>query len=389
LKLENDERFARFGLIEWWQQSRVAAAKVVVVGAGALGNEVIKNLALLGIGRMVILDLDHVETSNLSRSVLFRAADAGQPKAPAAAAAARAIYPDTRARGLNKDVVHAIGAGLFRWADVVIGALDNREARLSVNRSCYRVGTTWIDGAIEALSGVARVFSPPQGACYECSMSALDWQLLEQRHSCSLLNRELVKVGHVPTTPTTAAVVAGIQCQEAMKVLHGKPSSLSGKGFVFDGVEHQSYGVTYTRNPDCMSHEPLGRIVESGQGAATTTAREALGWVREAMGPRAKLTFLREQLLSLDCPQCGRSDRIHRALSEVGEGDAICPSCAARRFPQLFHAIDGSEDFLDLTLAQLGVPPFDIVVGSAGEESIGFELNRDRDQVLGAAGEQS
>ena len=64
-----------------WRREVVTHASVLVAGAGALGNEVIKNLALLGIGRLIVADFDTVAISNLSRSVLFREADAGQPKA--------------------------------------------------------------------------------------------------------------------------------------------------------------------------------------------------------------------------------------------------------------------------------------------------------------------
>lgn len=72
-----EDRFARFRLIGWWDQQRLSAAKVLVVGAGALGNEIVKNLALLGVGNLLIADLDRIENSNLSRSVLYRAADQG------------------------------------------------------------------------------------------------------------------------------------------------------------------------------------------------------------------------------------------------------------------------------------------------------------------------
>ena len=69
-----DGRFHRQTLIEWWDQERVAAARFLVIGAGAIGNEVLKNLALLGAGRVLVYDMDKVERSNLSRAVLFREA---------------------------------------------------------------------------------------------------------------------------------------------------------------------------------------------------------------------------------------------------------------------------------------------------------------------------
>ncbi len=71
--IDDDDRYSRLKLIGWWDQERIAAAKVLVVGAGALGNEVLKNLALLGIGHIVLIDLDHVDKTNLTRSILFRA----------------------------------------------------------------------------------------------------------------------------------------------------------------------------------------------------------------------------------------------------------------------------------------------------------------------------
>src|SRR5207302_11202196 len=88
-----DDRFARFRLISWWDQQRLARAKVVLIGVGALGNEVLKNLALLGVGSVFLADLDRVEDSNLSRSVLFRAEDRGRPKVEAAAERAAARDP--------------------------------------------------------------------------------------------------------------------------------------------------------------------------------------------------------------------------------------------------------------------------------------------------------
>lgn len=378
------ERFARFRLIEWWDQRLLEQARVVVVGAGALGNELVKNCALLGIGHLAVVDFDRVELSNLSRAVLFRASDAGGTKAQVAVRAARELNPGVRAVGLEADVVHGLGLGLIAWADLVLGGVDNREARLAINRACYRVGTPFIDGAIEALSGLARVFLPPEGACYECTMSADDWKALEQRHSCSLLNRELIEFGKVPTTPTTASVIAGIQCQEALKILHGR-ESLSGEGFVFDGVGHSSYRTTYPRNPACLSHDPIPEVRATARSSVTATVREALGWARDALGPAAVLELARDHLLGLDCPTCGDSQRVLRPLSSMAESDATCPRCNARRAPRLFHSVQGDEDFLDLRLADIGLPPWDIVLGRAGERAVGFELSADRESVLGPA----
>ena len=103
------DRYHRQGLIAWWDQETVARARVLVVGAGALGNEILKTLALVGIGRVLVYDMDRVETSNLNRSVLYRAEDEGRPKAEVAAERMRDLNPDVRVVGRSENAVHRAG----------------------------------------------------------------------------------------------------------------------------------------------------------------------------------------------------------------------------------------------------------------------------------------
>ncbi len=160
----DEGRFARLERIEWWDQARLRGARVLVVGAGALGNEALKNLALLGVGTVAVVDLDRVEKSNLCRSVLFRESDEGRPKALCAAAAMRQLYPEIRVFPIVGNVLADVGLGWFRGADVIVGALDNREARVFVNAACARVGRPWFDGGIDVLQGIVRGFAPPRTA---------------------------------------------------------------------------------------------------------------------------------------------------------------------------------------------------------------------------------
>lgn len=158
-----EDRYSRLRLIPWWDQDRLKHAVVMVVGAGALGNELIKDLTLLGIGRILIYDIDTIENTNLTRSVLYRAKDVGRYKAEVAAQRAMEMNPDVKAKAFVSNIIDDVGLGVFRRMDGVLGGLDNREARLSINQSCYKVNKPWIDGAIEALNGVARVFVPGHG----------------------------------------------------------------------------------------------------------------------------------------------------------------------------------------------------------------------------------
>src|SRR5262245_12451976 len=148
-----EDRFSRFRLIGWWDQEKLRSARVLVIGAGALGNEILKNLALLGFANIVVVDLDSIEASNLSRSILYRVADIGRPKAEAAADAVRNVFPEASIHPITANVVHGLGLGMFAWADLVLAGLDNREARLRVNRGGWELREPWSVGGIERING--------------------------------------------------------------------------------------------------------------------------------------------------------------------------------------------------------------------------------------------
>lgn len=379
----SEDRYARLRLIPWWDQARLQSARILVVGAGAIGNEVIKLLTLLGIGEIYIVDLDLIEETNLTRAVLFRAGDVGRAKAEVAAERAREINPDVRTFWHKGSVVSEVGLGLIRHVDIVIGALDNREARLAVNRLCWKANRPWIDGAIEILSGVARAFVPPHGACYECTMSELDYQLLALRKSCALLQREDVVAGKIPTTPTTAAIVAAVEVQEALKLLHGRAELpvLAGQGFVYNGSSNDSYVVNYDRRDDCLSHVTYEPIEQVGLSIGNTFA-EVVAEAGRLLGKSATLQLDRELVTALRCFECGVEQPFLRVLDQIAPAEAACPSCGAGRFPVVVHQVDGDETWADVTLAAAGFPAWDVFVARAGAECVYLELAGDRNAVL-------
>lgn len=380
--LQEDGRFARFNLIRWWEQERLSNAKVLVIGAGALGNELLKNLALLGVGEVVIADMDQIELSNLSRSVLYRAEDCGRFKAEVAAERARELYPEMMVHPLCLNVIYGLGLGVYRWADVILGGLDNREARVAMNRATARAGKVWIDGAIERLDGVVRVFCPAEGPCYECTMNATDWKMLEARRSCALLTRDEMQQGKVPTTPTTASIIAAIQCQEAVKLLHGM-ETLAGGGYLFEGLYHQSHMVTYTRKPDCESHEADEPLVVLDERVSETRLGDFLSRVQADLGSEAVIELNHDILISLRCIACNETEPIGTTLGLVGEGKGKCAKCGEIRLPEITHTIDADSPYLDRTLAEIGVPPWDVIAGRNGMETIFYEFAGDRKAIVG------
>src|ERR1700687_1227105 len=300
-----EDRYSRLRLIPWWDQSKISDCRVLVVGAGALGNEILKNLALLGFRKVVVVDLDRIEESNLSRTILYRSADVGEFKAIAAARAYRTVMAEAVVQPLVANVLTDCGLGLFDWSDFILAGLDNREARLWINRCSWKVNRPWIDGAIEGINGVTRVFLPGAAPCYECTLGEVDWKILDRRMSCNLLAHEQEKEGKIATTPTISSIIAGIQVQEAVKLIHGMPT-LASRGFIFEGLNHTSYTVDYTENPDCMSHYTILEMVRLPESSLELSLEELLKRAHRDLGTsEVTIEFSRDVIQSLTCPSCG------------------------------------------------------------------------------------
>ena len=376
------DRYHTFGYISWWQQEVVRNATVLVVGAGALGNEVIKNLALMGIGNILIADFDTIEDSNLSRSVLFREKDNGRRKVDAAAKAVKELNPDVQVKAWHGDINFEMGLGVYRHVDAVIGCLDNREARLSMNRASWAVGRPWVDGAIQELMGIVRVFWPGQGACYECTLTEHDYQIIGLRYSCPLLARDNLLMGKVATTPTSASIVAAFETQEALKLIHNMEVQ-PGKALLINGLTNDIYTTEYPVKEMCMSHSRLEPIIELPQVCSdTATVGELLAIARAELAADAALEFSGELVVAFQCDHCNVQTPVFKRMARLYEAEAVCPVCGNRRDMVLTHRISGDEDFLDRTLAEIDLPPLDIVRARSAEGSIYLELTGDKDTFL-------
>ena len=378
-----EDRYGRLRLIPWWDQDRLKNATIMVVGAGAIGNELVKNLTLLGIGKILIFDMDSIESTNLTRSILFRAKDVGRYKAEVAAERAHEINPDVKTKAFVSNIIDDVGLGVFRRMDVVLGGLDNREARLAINQACYHVNKPWIDGAIEALNGFARVFVPGHGACYECTMTETDWMLINKRKSCALLTHQQMSEGKIPTTPTSSSVIAGIQVQEMLKLLHsdrGLPT-LAGKGFVFNGLTHDSFVVEYQQKDDCMSHDIYDAIVEKPWSVRTMTLRELLENIRTDLGDKAVIDFDRDIATHAHC-SCGNIKDLYSPVHKLKGESLVCPECGATMQFDTIHTIHGDEDFLEKTLFDIGIPLLHIICGRVGMNALYYEFTADKAEVF-------
>ena len=380
----DEDRYHRQRLISWWDQRRLADSRVLVVGAGALGNEILKLLALTGVGSVVAVDMDRIELSNLSRGVLFRDSDVGQYKTDCAARRAMELNPEVTVHAINCDILLQGGLGLFAWADVVVGAVDNREARVFINAACAATGRSWVDGAIQELAGVLRVFDPAHGACYECTMGETDRKLLAQRQSCARLAREAIALGHVPNTAIAASIIGSFQALEALKLLSGQPA-LRGEGLHVEGLGGEVFRISYPRRDDCMGHETLPPVQPLGLGVRQTTLGALLDRAEQELGAGAVLDLSRDVILSLSCPQCNTSTPGEAVVGMVSEAEAGCPDCGTHRVLDFCASISRETELdLERTPYSLGLPPLDIIVARQGlEHRRAWVFDGDADEVLG------
>jgi adenylyltransferase/sulfurtransferase len=373
--MPDTDRYARQRLVRWWDQDLLRSARVLVGGAGALGNELLKNLALLGVGRLLVIDFDRVEYSNLSRTVLFREADVGRPKADAAAEALGRLNPDVRVRAVAGDLFYDVGLGHYRHSALAVGCLDNLAARAQMGLCCALAGIPFLDGGMWSLGGEARWFLAGAGPCFDCTLADDDRARADERRSCTgFRGPDRPEAGPAATLASTAAIVGGLLAQEAAKWLCRQPVA-AGRALVYNGQALTLHRAELPRNPDCRSaHRPYEGVVELPRGAADLTPRELFTL---AGGEGLVLELGRDFLGALHCDACGRRHEVGRPLGQVPEEERSCPRCGALRRPEVVRTLDGASPYLDVPLARLGVPPAEVLAVHGGGGLRLFELTAD------------
>ena len=279
----NGDRYARQRMITGWDQQRLASARVLVAGAGALGNEALKNLALMGVGNLLLVDFDRVELSNLSRTALFTAADIGRPKVEAAAQSLQRMNPDVAVHTIFGDLFYDVGLGQYRHSDLVIGCLDNLAARSQVGLNCNLAGVPYLDGGMWSMGGEVRWFFAGDGPCFNCTLSPEDQARAGERRSCTgfQMNEEPGEARLTPTVATTAAIIGGMLAQEAVKWLSGFPVA-KGKAIVYNGQALRLHQSELSRNRDCpVSHTPYPDVIELPGQAEEVTPNQIFAAVRQ------------------------------------------------------------------------------------------------------------
>ena len=360
-------------------RDRVEGLTVLVIGAGALGNEVIKNLALLGVGTIWILDRDHVELSNLTRSVLFCVPDIAThlanrtPKAKLAAHRAREINPDVAATGFLGEVAD-FGLGFFRRADIVFACLDNEMARLELSWTCTRANKPLVDGGLGTTnysSGQVVFFPGAEGPCYACRKSGaqrsrLLQELQGREDPCWLKERASEDVAMITTTPLMASIVGAFQVEVGLRAVLGDARPADA-GTAYRIVLHPApllEPIAFARSPNCPLHDPqsvLREVEERPVCADACTPADLL-----AGDASAAVSFDWPLAAQASCHACSHAwePLVRRARFRNEQ----CPKCGSADVVELevLTSVSADSPWAQRTFASLGLPRgsvFEIVTG--------------------------
>lgn len=362
-----EDRYTRLRQLGW-DRELLQNAYALVVGAGALGNEVLKNLALLGWGHIIIVDMDTIEDSNLARSVLFRKEDVSKKsfKSIIAAQRVKEINPDIQIIPLVGTIQDCVGLGVFRRMDVVFGCLDNRQARIDVSRACWQTLTPYIDGGLDGINGDIHVIVPPITACYGCTISPMERQNLHERHACLKVRVDGSKPV-IPTAPTISSIIAGWQTQLAVKHLHGKKIPF-GQRLALFGLSDMCERFAISPDSRCQDHSSNSilfddEIIELAMDVNNTSLKQLSKIIYDdlGMGDNTVISFDFELLINGICPTCGEEKEFFRPLTSVLLSEILCPKCESTFVLNTVQDLKGNEPYSNLTLMQLGVPPMHIL----------------------------
>jgi molybdopterin/thiamine biosynthesis adenylyltransferase len=250
----DDDRFDRSRRVEWLDLDTVFRARVLMVGAGAIGNEVGKGLALSGFRNVTIVDMDRVVGSNLNRCLFFSRADSdrGRFKAEVLAEGMERLGERLTVRSITQPI-EEVSSDVFRGHDIVLGCLDNIVARIHVNSHAYRASTPYIDGGMDGFVGKVTVVQPPNGPCIQCGLNGTHARVAGLRFSCTGADT----VFHEPRLAaeiTTTSVISAVMVREALKVASCQPGLLLSNTFYYDGRRNVSEELEVPLNPSCPVH---------------------------------------------------------------------------------------------------------------------------------------
>lgn len=252
-------RYDRQLAAENWKQEKLASSRVLVAGVGALGSIVATSLVALGIGEIVLVDFDTIETSNLNRQLLFRDRDVGKPKVDVASKYLSELNPDVRIHVYNDDI-RSVPREVYASCSVVVDSLDTFEARRWLNSICIDTKRPLVHGGMYGWFANVQVVIPFKTPCLECQPLIPAERLQKActppgKRRKQESNPELKKKkNRIPSFSTISTIIGGIQAQETLKlILGGKKTPPLSNYMFYDGRSGLFTVLELKRNPECIA----------------------------------------------------------------------------------------------------------------------------------------
>lgn len=391
----------RQSLIDGWDADAIRNATVLVIGAGAIGNETLKNLALLGFGHVIVCDMDRIELTNLTRTVLFSQEDIGKEKSALATQKylKMNLEPTASADSIECDIVYELGDGVFRRADIVLGCLDNVETRMYTNKLCMRYDIPYIDAGIGSLGSSLIIMNGHKSGCYQCF--APDYKYEKRfREPCNITMKKAASANKAATVQTASAIVSGIQVQEALKAVCNMNPEF-GVEIHYQGTINQFNKFKMKIDDNCWCHSLDSRkSVMSTPISADNTLRELLEYTCRLGFEQIEMNYFEDYLRGFvsytECPCCRQKVRVFQPMFKLFSDEYFCQDCkdSNKAKPSLidttqigtysYSLTETPSEILDLPLKSLGIPYFHVlpVKNTKTEEIAYFELTKDIVKVL-------
>jgi molybdopterin/thiamine biosynthesis adenylyltransferase len=231
LRYDRQIRISGFGVEG---QIKLKKSSVLVAGLGGLGSPAALYLAAAGVGKLVLVDREKVELSNLNRQILHWTDDVGKTKVESALEKLKRLNPEVEIVGLVDEVGEGNVYNLVKEVDVVVDGMDNFKTRFLLNEACVRLRKPFVHAAVYGLEGRLTTIIPGRGPCLKC-----------------LLPMEPNETNTFPVLGSTPAVMASMQAMEVVKVIVGIGEPLVGKLLVFDGEKMEFMQISVNRLENC------------------------------------------------------------------------------------------------------------------------------------------
>jgi len=318
-------RYQRHSLIDWFDQDKVKRSYFAIIGCGAVGNEVAKNLALLGVGKLDLFDFDTIEIHNLTRSVLFRESDVGLNKAEVAAKRLKELDPSLEISVFPGDFWELLPINQVKAYDSVICCVDNFEARIKLNDLCLISGTNLINTGIDSKFSQVEVFPYKSGkhvACYECNLPISAYERMHQRYSCGWLKKISYVEKKIPTTIVTSSLTGSLATANALNLIRTESQNESIR-ILTDTFTGRSTVSIIEQNADCPACASMNDQVSLLRGSSLINSK-----FNDFPGHDIHIRTSEPILVSARCNQCTQdSDRDELIFEKASDFDSSIATC--------------------------------------------------------------